>query len=102
MTESTESSGVPSVSNLPDQERAEILARLKRIEGQAKGVHRMVEEGRDCVEVMTQIASMKAATTSLNARLLEDFALYCLRHPAEFHSPEEAVRQVLQAMVRAS
>ena len=93
---------MPSMSNLPEQERAEILVRLKRIEGQAKGVHRMVEEGRDCVEVMTQIASMKAATTSLNARLLEDFALYCLRHPAEFGSPEEAVRQVLQAMDRAS
>ncbi len=93
---------MPSMSNLPEQERAEILARLKRIEGQAKGVHRMVEEGRDCVEVMTQIASMKAAATSLNARLLEDFALYCLRNPEEFHSPEEAVRQMLQAMVRAS
>jgi DNA-binding FrmR family transcriptional regulator len=89
------------MSNLPEQERAEILARLKRIEGQAKGVQRMVEEGRDCVEVLTQLAAMKAATTSLSAQLLEDFAIYCLRHPSEFASPEDAVRQVVRVMVRA-
>jgi DNA-binding FrmR family transcriptional regulator len=89
------------MDNLPEQERMEILARLKRIEGQARGVQRMVEEGRDCVEVMTQLAALKAATTSLSAQLLEDFALYCLRHPTEFTSPEDAVRQVVRVMVRA-
>jgi DNA-binding FrmR family transcriptional regulator len=92
---------VPSTNHLPEQERTEILARLKRIEGQARGVQRMVEEGRDCVEVLTQLAALKAATASLSAQLLEDFALYCLRHPTEFASPEDAVRQVVRVMVRS-
>lgn len=93
---------MPSMNQMPQDERVEILARLKRIEGQARGIQRMVEEGRDCVDVMTQIGAMKAATASLSVLLLEDFALYCLRHPQEFASPEDAVHQVVRAMVRAS
>jgi DNA-binding FrmR family transcriptional regulator len=89
------------MSNLPDDERAEILGRLKRIEGQARGIQRMVEDGRDCIDVMNQIGAMKAATASLNVQLVEDFALYCLRHPTEFGSLEAAVRQVVRAMTHA-
>lgn len=92
---------MPSIHKLPAEERAEMVARLKRIEGQAKGIQKMIDGGRDCVEVLTQLAALKAATASLSAQLLEDFALYCLRHPTEFASPEDAVRQVVRVMVRA-
>ena len=61
----------------------------------------MFSDGRDCGDVLNQVASIKAATNSLAAEMLESFALYCLRHPDEFASPEEAVAETVRALVRA-
>lgn len=92
---------MPSIHNLPETERADIIARLKRIEGQAKGIQRMVDEGRDCVDVMNQLAAVKAAVNALSGEVLEAFALRCLQHPEEFPSPREAVEQAVRALVRS-
>jgi DNA-binding FrmR family transcriptional regulator len=60
----------------------------------------MVEEGRDCLDVINQLAAVKAAVNALSGELLEAFALRCLRHPEEFSSPERAVEQAVRALVR--
>ena len=93
---------MPGVKNLPAQQRADLRARLRRIEGQARGIQKMLDDDRDCSEVMNQIASMKAAITSLSGEMLEAFALHCLRNPDQFESPERAVEQAVQALVRGS
>ena len=64
--------------------------RLKRIEGQSKGIRKVLEDGRDCVDVSDQLSSVKAAVNDLSGRMLETFTLYGLHHPGEFTSPEEA------------
>jgi DNA-binding FrmR family transcriptional regulator len=92
---------VASIHNLPEAERTDIVDRLKRIEGQAKGIQRMVEEGRDCLDVLNQLAAVKAAVNSLSGELLEAFAIRCLQHPEEFPSPQTAVEQAVKALVRA-
>lgn len=92
---------MPSFDNLPVSERANIVGRLQRIEGQARGIQKMVEEGRDCVDVMNQIAAVKAAVNILSADVFESFALYCVRHPEEFAAPEEAIGHVVKTLVRA-
>lgn len=92
---------MPSIHSLPAEERAEINARLKRIEGQAKGIQKMIDEGRDCVEVMNQVAAVRAAVTALSGEMLEAFALRCLRHPEDFPSPEQAIEQAVRALVRS-
>ena len=51
-------------------ERRAAIVRLKRIEGQARGIARMIDEGRDCLDVLTQIAAMRAATDALATELL--------------------------------
>lgn len=92
---------MPSTTNLPIEKRQGILARLKRIEGQARGIQRMVEEGRDCTAVLQQLSALKAATNGLSAETLEVFAMYCLKHPEDFSSPEEAIDLAVKAIVRA-
>lgn len=91
---------MPSVTRLPEEEVERLRARLKRIEGQARGIQRMLDENRDCQEVLQQIAAIKAATNALSAQALETFALYCLRHPEDFASPDAAVEQAVRAVVR--
>ena len=59
-------------------QREEVLLRLRRIEGQVRGVQRMVEEGRDCREIVTQVAAIKSALASVSGVVLQCYATGCL------------------------
>ena len=61
-----------------DEAQAEVLLRLRRIEGQVRGIQRMVEDNRDCRDVVVQLAAVKAAVASLNTLVAETYARDCL------------------------
>ncbi len=54
------------------------LARLKRIEGQARGIHRMVEEDKYCIDILTQISAMKSALENVALGLMDDHLKHCV------------------------
>jgi DNA-binding FrmR family transcriptional regulator len=93
---------MPSITTLSADDRDDFVARLKRIEGQARGIQKMIDDGRDCLDVMQQLSATRSAINSLSAEMLEAFALHCLRHPEEFSSPDTAVEQMVQAVVRSA
>jgi DNA-binding FrmR family transcriptional regulator len=90
-----------SVYQLDEVKREDLQNRLKRIEGQTRGIQRMIDEGRDCLAIIDQVAAAKAAMNALSVDLIETFAMYCLRHPDEFSSTEGAVEQAVKAIVRS-
>ncbi|HEU0116700.1 MAG TPA: metal-sensitive transcriptional regulator [Thermomicrobiales bacterium] len=92
---------MPSMHVLPQEERDSLIDRLRKVEGQAKGIQRMIEDGRDCLDVINQLAAVKAAINAVSGELLEAYALRCLRHPEDFSTPERAVEQAVRALVRA-
>ena len=63
---------------ISDNTQAEVLPRLRRIEGQVRGIQRMVEENRDCRDVVVQLAAVKASIASLNTLVAETYAQECL------------------------
>jgi len=60
------------------QSKQVLLARLRRIEGQARGIQAMVEEERDCHEIMQQFASIRSSLQSCSALFLKEYATQCL------------------------
>ena len=58
--------------------KEELLTRLRRIEGQVRGVQGMVEEDRYCIDVLTQIAAIQAALDKVALGLLDDHARHCV------------------------
>jgi CsoR family transcriptional regulator, copper-sensing transcriptional repressor len=90
-----------SISRLPDDDRANLLARLKKIEGQARGIQKMIDDGRECADVLNQVASIKAAVNGLSGELLEAVAMRCIRHPEEFGSPEQAIGEAVRTLIRS-
>ena len=58
--------------------RDQLLNRLRRIEGQVRGVRRMVEEDRYCIDVLTQISAAQAALDKVALGLLDDHAHHCV------------------------
>ena len=55
-----------------------LVRRLHRIEGQVRGIERMVEEDRYCIEILTQIAAVNTALESLAFQLLDDHVRHCV------------------------
>lgn len=59
-------------------DKARYLARLKRIEGQARGIHRMVESEEYCIDILTQISALTSALEGVALGLLEDHLRHCV------------------------
>ena len=57
-----------------------LLTRLRRIEGQVRGVARMVEEERYCIDILNQIQAVKAALERVEAEVLKSHAAHCVAH----------------------
>jgi DNA-binding FrmR family transcriptional regulator len=60
-----------------------LISRLSRIEGQVRGVARMVEEERYCIDVLDQIQAIKAALKKVEEQLLKDHSAHCVAHAIE-------------------
>ncbi|MGB3330396.1 MAG: metal-sensitive transcriptional regulator [Thermomicrobiales bacterium] len=89
-----------SVQDLPQEQQNALRARLKKIEGQARGIQKMMDDDRDCVGIIEQMASMRAAITSLNGEMLEAFAIYCLRNPDQAPDPADSIEKMVRVLVR--
>ena len=61
-----------------EQVTKELVARLRRIEGQARGIQRMIEEGRDCQQILNQLTAMRRATYQTGLLLVRSHAAQCL------------------------
>jgi CsoR family transcriptional regulator, copper-sensing transcriptional repressor len=66
------------------------LKRLRRIEGQVRGLQRMVEEDRYCVDILTQISSVQEALRSVGRELMRNHLRHCATEAIRKGSPEEA------------
>ncbi len=79
-------------------------ARLKRIEGQVRGLQRMVEEDTYCIDVLTQIASVTKALQGVGMGLLDEHIRHCVRDAAagddEFEAKVQEVTTAVSRMLR--
>ena len=72
-----------------------LAKRLKRIEGQVRGLQRMIDEERYCIDVLTQIAAVNAALDSVALKVLEDHVAHCVRDGGD-----EKVAELVDAVAR--
>jgi CsoR family transcriptional regulator, copper-sensing transcriptional repressor len=78
-----------------------LLGRLRRIEGQVRGVHRMVDEDTYCIDVLTQIAATTKALQAVAVGLLEGHLAHCVVDAArEDADPTAKVKEATDAVAR--
>ena len=79
-----------------------VLTRLRRVEGQVRGLQRMVEEDKYCIDVLTQVSATTRALQAVALELLEDHLRHCVAHAIESGSPDgdEKVREAAAAVQR--
>jgi CsoR family transcriptional regulator, copper-sensing transcriptional repressor len=76
------------VSHGYSENKDAVLKRLRRIEGQVRGVERMVEENRYCIDVVTQVTAIQAALDKVALELLSDHAAHCVAGAADGEGAE--------------
>jgi CsoR family transcriptional regulator, copper-sensing transcriptional repressor len=78
----------------------QLLKRLRRIEGQVRGVERMVDEDRYCIDIVTQITAIQAALDKVALGLLDDHAAHCIVGGESDAQPEELKDELMGAVGR--
>lgn len=91
---------VTTVSQLDDTTQAEALRRLRRIEGQARGLQRMITQGRDCREIIQQLTALRGASHAVSVRLFEVYAARCLHEAATSEERLLALAQLVSMIAR--
>lgn len=85
---------------LSTETQKEMLDRMRRIEGQARGVQRMIAEDRECMEILTQLASLRSAAYSASVTLTQHFAAQCVRDASQPESTDDAMRNLVDILLR--
>lgn len=83
------------------KDRGELLNRLRRIEGQVRGIARLVDEEAYCLDVLQQVEAMTAAADGVALLLLEDHIDGCLAHAIETGQGQPYVDEVMTVVRRA-
>jgi DNA-binding FrmR family transcriptional regulator len=84
------------------QRKDDYLKRLRRIEGQARGLQRMVEEEQYCIDILTQVSAMTKALQAVSIGLLEEHMHHCVVEAAGAGDDEarEKVAEAVEAIAR--
>ena len=83
------------------RDKESLQKRLRRVEGQVRGVQRMVEEESYCIDVLTQIASVVSALEKVGAIVLKDHVEHCVRRAVEHgEDAEEKIEELTAAVER--
>ena len=95
---STESPTLPGYARSEHTE--DVLRRLRKIEGQVRGLQRMVEEDRYCIDVLTQISGVVSALERVGVLLLNDHIRMCVRDSIADSGGEDKIEELVAAVDR--
>jgi len=99
--------GQPTAGSDPDhfrhsytKDRAGLVRRLSRMEGQVRGIARMIEREEYCVDILQQTAALRAAVDAVSVLVLEDHVQGCVRTAAERGEADKYVDEVIDVVRR--
>ncbi|MHA6261392.1 metal-sensitive transcriptional regulator [Sporosarcina sp. CAU 1771] len=78
--------------------KKQLLNRLKRVEGQVRGVHQMIEDDRYCVDILHQISAIQSAINKVSLALLEDHTHHCVVNAIKGQDGEAAIQELMSVM----
>ncbi|HEY5859499.1 MAG TPA: metal-sensitive transcriptional regulator [Actinomycetota bacterium] len=82
------------------EHKKDLLDRLRRVEGQVRGLQRMVDEDQYCIDILTQVNSATAALRAVGFGLLDDHVRHCVRESIEHGTGDEKVEELMAAVGR--
>ncbi len=86
------------LSSMHKETKAGVLKRLSRIEGQVRGLARMVEDDRYCIDVVTQISAVRTALRRAEEEILRDHVAHCVEHAIDSGDKRDQRRKIAELM----
>ena len=84
----------------PEAEKKALITRLHRIGGQLRAVERMIEEDKDCTEVLNQIIAARKALKSLAEIVIHQHLHHCIKEASDLHNGQKKLRELLTVLER--
>ncbi len=78
--------------------KKDILKRLNRIEGQIKGIQKMMDSDKACVDLLTQVAAVRAAINKVGGLILENYSVKCLESAVSAEEKQQAVKELTRTI----
>lgn len=85
-----------------NEEKQAVINRLKRIEGQVRGIQKMVEEDRYCADILMQISAINAALKKVGFNVAERHTKHCVSHAVRHGNGEEAIDELMDILKQFS
>ncbi|MBO1625046.1 transcriptional regulator [Bacillus cereus] len=85
-----------------DKEKEQIMNRLKRIEGQVRGIQNMIENDRYCVDILVQISAINAAMKKVGMGILKNHTNHCVSNAIKDGNGDEAIEELMKVFERFS
>jgi DNA-binding FrmR family transcriptional regulator len=82
------------MASMQNETRSACVRRLRRIEGQVRGLSGMVEDNRYCIDIVTQIAAVRAALKRVEQEVLRDHVAHCVEHAIQSGDRDEQRQKV--------
>ncbi|MCM3538720.1 metal-sensing transcriptional repressor [Priestia filamentosa] len=89
-------------TNRSTKEKDQLINRLKRIEGQVRGIQNMIENERYCVDILTQISAINSAMKNVGLQLLEKHAQNCVSNAIKEGNGNESIEELMDVFKRFS
>jgi DNA-binding FrmR family transcriptional regulator len=78
--------------------KSDLLRRLKKVEGQVRGVQKMIEEDRYCMDILVQLAAIKSATNSIGLAILEGHTKSCVSNAIRSGDGDHAINEMMEVL----
>ncbi|UFT98261.1 metal-sensing transcriptional repressor [Radiobacillus kanasensis] len=85
-----------------EDEKQQVVNRLKRIEGQVRGIQKMVEDDRYCVDILVQISAIQAAMKKVGHSLMERHMKHCVSHAVHSGNGDDAIEELMKVVQQFS
>lgn len=83
-----------------DTVKSNIKRRLNRIEGQIRGIQRMIDNDEECGNVLIQIAAVRSAINRVGGLVLENYAQSCIKNAAKMDDNEQSVSELIDTVIK--
>jgi DNA-binding FrmR family transcriptional regulator len=80
--------------------KEDILNRMKKIEGQTKGIQKMIMEDKCCGDIMVQISAIRSAINKVGGLIMDRYIKQCLRESLEDQNNEKSIEELINTIVR--
>jgi len=80
--------------------KEDILNRMKKIEGQAKGIQKMIEEDKCCGDIMVQISAIRSAINKVGGLIMDRYIKECLKESLKDKNSDKSIEEIIETIVR--